>query len=82
VERYIWGLPDNIQGNVTSSAQTRLQDAVRMANSLMDQKVRANTARLADNKRKWENHSRDNRVPQQQPFKRPNVARAYTARNN
>ncbi|GKC13440.1 putative reverse transcriptase domain-containing protein, partial [Tanacetum coccineum] len=72
VERYIWGLPDNIQGNVTSSAQTKLQDAVMMANSLMDQKVRGNTARLADNKRKWENHSRDNCVPQQQPFKMPN----------
>ncbi|GKE83270.1 hypothetical protein Tco_1553270 [Tanacetum coccineum] len=36
VERYIWGLLDNIQGNVTSSAPTRLQDAVRMGNSLMD----------------------------------------------
>ncbi|GKA56489.1 putative reverse transcriptase domain-containing protein [Tanacetum coccineum] len=63
VERYIWGLSNNIQGNVTSSTPTRLQDAVRMANSLMDQK------------------SRDNRVPQQ-PFKRPDVARAYTAGNN
>ncbi|GJW20448.1 hypothetical protein Tco_0031070 [Tanacetum coccineum] len=43
VERYIWGLPNNIQGNVTSFAPTRLQDAVKMTNSLMDQKVRANT---------------------------------------
>ncbi|GJZ14573.1 hypothetical protein Tco_0550250 [Tanacetum coccineum] len=33
VERYIWCLPDNIQRNVTSSAPTRLQDAVRMANT-------------------------------------------------
>ncbi|GJS02456.1 putative reverse transcriptase domain-containing protein [Tanacetum coccineum] len=41
----------------------RLQDAVRMANSLMDQKVHVNTARQADNKRKWENYSRDNRAP-------------------
>ncbi|GJY13260.1 putative reverse transcriptase domain-containing protein [Tanacetum coccineum] len=49
----------------------------RMASSLMDQKVR----RQADNKRKWENHSRDNHV-HQQPFKRPNVARAYTAGGN
>ncbi|GJZ05103.1 hypothetical protein Tco_0538378 [Tanacetum coccineum] len=38
IERYIWGLPDNIQGNVTSFAPTSLQDAIRMANSLMDQK--------------------------------------------
>ncbi|GJY71023.1 hypothetical protein Tco_0474726 [Tanacetum coccineum] len=36
VGRYIWGLPDNIQGNVTSSVPTRLQDVVRIANSLMD----------------------------------------------
>ncbi|GJY09786.1 putative reverse transcriptase domain-containing protein, partial [Tanacetum coccineum] len=46
IERYIWGLPDNIQGNVTSSQPTRLQDAIKMANSLMDKKVRAqNVAR-------------------------------------
>nr|GEU44138.1 hypothetical protein [Tanacetum cinerariifolium] len=38
IERYIWGLPDNIQGNVTFSIPIRLQDAIRMANSLMDQK--------------------------------------------
>ncbi|GJS88083.1 reverse transcriptase domain-containing protein, partial [Tanacetum coccineum] len=52
VERYIWGLLDNIQGNVTSFAPTRLQDVVRMANSLMDQKVHTNAARQVDNKRK------------------------------
>nr|GEX13344.1 putative reverse transcriptase domain-containing protein [Tanacetum cinerariifolium] len=37
VMRYIWGLPDNIQENVTSAEPTRIQDAVRLANSLMDQ---------------------------------------------
>ncbi|GJS53253.1 hypothetical protein Tco_0626615 [Tanacetum coccineum] len=52
VERYIWGLSYNIQGNVTSSAPARLQDAVRMANSLMDQKVHSNAARQFDNKKK------------------------------
>ncbi|GJY45522.1 putative reverse transcriptase domain-containing protein [Tanacetum coccineum] len=75
------GLPDSIQGNVTSFAPTRFQDVVKMASSLIDQKVRANTVRQADNKGKWENHSRDNHV-HQQPFKRTNVARAYTAGNN
>ncbi|GJT26161.1 putative reverse transcriptase domain-containing protein [Tanacetum coccineum] len=48
IKRYIWGLLDNIQGNVTFSVPTRLQDAIKMANSLMDQKqqnvVRAYTA--------------------------------------
>nr|GEU41091.1 hypothetical protein [Tanacetum cinerariifolium] len=38
VERYIWGLPDSIQGNVTSSRAVTLQDAIQLANSLMDQK--------------------------------------------
>ncbi|GJV31384.1 hypothetical protein Tco_1391784 [Tanacetum coccineum] len=47
IERYIWGLPYRIQGNVTSSVPTRLQDAIKMANNLMDQKVHANAARQA-----------------------------------
>nr|GEW42271.1 hypothetical protein [Tanacetum cinerariifolium] len=81
VERYIWGLPDNIQQNVTSFAPIRLQDAVRIANNLIDQKVHTNPARQVDNKRKWESESRDNHAPQQ-PFRRPDVARAYTAENN
>ncbi|GJZ34777.1 retrovirus-related pol polyprotein from transposon TNT 1-94 [Tanacetum coccineum] len=45
IKRFIWGLPDNIQGNVTSSKPVRLQDAIRMANGLMDQKVRASFKR-------------------------------------
>ncbi|GJU02290.1 putative reverse transcriptase domain-containing protein [Tanacetum coccineum] len=39
IERFIWGFLDNIQGNVTSSKPVRLQDAIRMANGLMDQKA-------------------------------------------
>nr|GEV45101.1 putative reverse transcriptase domain-containing protein [Tanacetum cinerariifolium] len=78
IERIIWGFLDSLQGNVTSFTPIRLQDAIRMASSLMDQKVHANTARQANNKRKWENHSRDIHV-HQQPFKRRNV---YTAKNN
>ncbi|GJX50607.1 putative reverse transcriptase domain-containing protein, partial [Tanacetum coccineum] len=38
IKRHIWGLLDNIQGNMTSSKPTRLQDAIKMANNLMDQK--------------------------------------------
>ncbi|GKA72868.1 putative reverse transcriptase domain-containing protein [Tanacetum coccineum] len=41
VERYIWGLLDDIQGNVTASGPKRQQDVVRMASGLMDQKVHA-----------------------------------------
>nr|GEV75289.1 hypothetical protein [Tanacetum cinerariifolium] len=40
VERYIRGLSDNIQGNAIVAEPTRLQDAVRIANNLMDQKLK------------------------------------------
>ncbi|GKC95130.1 reverse transcriptase domain-containing protein [Tanacetum coccineum] len=38
IEKFIGGLPDNIQGNVIAAEPTRLQDDVCMANNLMDQK--------------------------------------------
>ncbi|GJU99328.1 putative reverse transcriptase domain-containing protein [Tanacetum coccineum] len=41
VEKFIGGLPDNIQGNVIAAEPTRLQDAVRIANNLMDQKLKS-----------------------------------------
>ncbi|GJR04521.1 putative reverse transcriptase domain-containing protein [Tanacetum coccineum] len=86
VERYIGGLPDNIQGNVIVAEPTRLQDAVRTANNLMDQKLKGYAARNAENKRRFNNNSRDNHG-QQQPFKRQNVngqnvERAYTVGSN
>ncbi|GJV84674.1 hypothetical protein Tco_1524572 [Tanacetum coccineum] len=85
VERFIGGLPDNIQGNVIAAEPTRLQDAIRIANNLMDQKWKG-CARNAENKIMFENNPRDNRG-QQPSFKRQNVggqnvARAYTAKNN
>ncbi|GJY44346.1 putative reverse transcriptase domain-containing protein [Tanacetum coccineum] len=40
VEKFIGGLPDNIQGNVIAVEPTRLQDAVRIANNLMDQNLK------------------------------------------
>ncbi|GJR43738.1 reverse transcriptase domain-containing protein [Tanacetum coccineum] len=51
-ERYIWGLSDNIQGNMTSAGTVRLQDIIRMASSLMDQKnvARAYTIRANEKK--------------------------------
>ncbi|GKC83431.1 putative reverse transcriptase domain-containing protein, partial [Tanacetum coccineum] len=61
IERFIWGLLDNIQGNVTSSKPARLQDAIRMDNGLMDQKVRVYVARNAEQKRKFDNNLRGNR---------------------
>ncbi|GJU26812.1 putative reverse transcriptase domain-containing protein [Tanacetum coccineum] len=86
VERFIGGLPDNIQGNVIATNPARLQDAICIANQLMDKKVQGYAARSAENKRRMESNLRDNRG-QQPPFKRQNtsgqnVARAYTAGNN
>ncbi|GKB63104.1 putative reverse transcriptase domain-containing protein [Tanacetum coccineum] len=86
VKKFIGGLPDNIQGNVIAAEPTKLQDAVRIANHLMDQKLKGYAVKNAKNKRRLEVNQRDNRG-QQPPFKRPNVggqnvARAYTAGNN
>ncbi|GJY65411.1 putative reverse transcriptase domain-containing protein [Tanacetum coccineum] len=78
--------PDNIQGNVIVAEPIKLQDAIRIANNLMDQKLKGYAVKNAENKRRLEVNQRDNRG-QQPPFKRPNVggqnvARAYTAGNN
>ncbi|GJY79179.1 putative reverse transcriptase domain-containing protein [Tanacetum coccineum] len=86
VERFIGGLPNNIQGNVIAANPARLQDAIRIANHLMDKKLKGYAARSAENKKRMESNIRDNRG-QQPPFKRQNtsgqnVARAYTAGNN
>ncbi|GKC34226.1 putative reverse transcriptase domain-containing protein [Tanacetum coccineum] len=45
VEKFIGDLLDNIQGNVITAEPTRLQDVVRIANHLMDKKLKgyANT---------------------------------------
>ncbi|GJR36459.1 hypothetical protein Tco_1212143 [Tanacetum coccineum] len=85
VERFVVGLPNNIQGNVIAVEPTQLQDAIRIANNLMEQKFKG-YARSAENKRRLKNNTRDNRG-QQPVFKQhnvggQNVARAYTAGNN
>ncbi|GKC90843.1 reverse transcriptase domain-containing protein [Tanacetum coccineum] len=72
VEKFIGGLPDNIQGNVIAAEPTRLQDAVRIANNLMDQKLKGYAVRNAENKRRLNNNYRNNRG-QQPPHKRQNT---------
>ncbi|GKE39310.1 putative reverse transcriptase domain-containing protein, partial [Tanacetum coccineum] len=86
VERFIGGLPDNIQGNVIATNLARFQDAVRITNQLMDKKLQGYAARSAESKRRMESNSRDNRG-QQPPFKRQNISgqnvvRDYTTGNN
>ncbi|GJV68471.1 hypothetical protein Tco_1483980 [Tanacetum coccineum] len=51
------------QGNVIVAEPTKLQDAIRIANNLMDQKLKG-YARNAKNKRRLENNRRDNRRQQ------------------
>ncbi|GJZ83564.1 putative reverse transcriptase domain-containing protein [Tanacetum coccineum] len=46
VEKFIGGIPDNIQGNVVAFEPKRLQDAVCIANNLMDQKLKGNKCKL------------------------------------
>ncbi|GKE37770.1 putative reverse transcriptase domain-containing protein, partial [Tanacetum coccineum] len=61
VELYIKGLPENIKGETTSSRPTMLNEAIRMAHTLMEQKLQAKAERIAEgNKRKWENNNNNN----------------------
>nr|GEV91268.1 hypothetical protein [Tanacetum cinerariifolium] len=78
IERYVGGLPKMIQGNVLSYEPKLMQKAIESANDQMDQKLLGIADRQADNKRKFDNTSRNQQ--NQQPFKRNNnVARAYAA---
>ncbi|GKF00402.1 putative reverse transcriptase domain-containing protein [Tanacetum coccineum] len=79
VEKYVGGLPDMIHRSVMASNPKTMQDAIEFATELMDKKISTLAERQAENKRKFEDNSRSNQN-QQQPFKRHNVARAYTVR--
>nr|GEX45495.1 reverse transcriptase domain-containing protein [Tanacetum cinerariifolium] len=57
VKKYINGLPDNIHGNVMSARPKTLDDAIELANDLMDQKLRTYAERQAENKRKLDNNN-------------------------
>ncbi|GJU85598.1 hypothetical protein Tco_1293144 [Tanacetum coccineum] len=78
VEKYVGGLPDMIHGSVKASKPKTMQEAIEFATEPMDKKILTITERQAENKRKFEDTSRNNQN-QQQSFKRNNVARAFTA---
>ncbi|GJS99552.1 reverse transcriptase domain-containing protein [Tanacetum coccineum] len=86
-EKYIGGLPDKHPRKFDCCRTLQeLQDAVRIANNLMDQKLKGYAVRNAENKRRLDNNYGNNRG-QQPPYKRQNtggqnVARAYVAGNN
>nr|GEY16489.1 reverse transcriptase domain-containing protein [Tanacetum cinerariifolium] len=64
-----------LRSNVMSARPKTMQEAIEIANDLMDQKVRAYVEKQAENKRKFAN----NNQAQQQLPKRQNVAQAYAA---
>ncbi|GJY57305.1 hypothetical protein Tco_0456420 [Tanacetum coccineum] len=77
IEKYVGGLPDMIHESVKASKPRTMQDAIEFATELMDKKISTFAERQADNKRKFDDTSKNNKN-QQQPPKRQNVARAYT----
>ncbi|GJW03277.1 putative reverse transcriptase domain-containing protein [Tanacetum coccineum] len=52
VDAYIQGLTDNIKGEVTSSKPVNLNEAVRMAYKLMEQKSQARDERILEGKKR------------------------------
>ncbi|GKD06834.1 putative reverse transcriptase domain-containing protein [Tanacetum coccineum] len=61
IERYVCGFPKRIKGNITSSKSATLHDAINMARELVEQAVQGRATRIGEsNKRKWEDHQRNN----------------------
>nr|GFB27569.1 hypothetical protein [Tanacetum cinerariifolium] len=61
VELYIKGLPEIIKGETMSFRPVTLNEAVRMAHALMEQKIQAKNERITEGlKRKWENNNQGN----------------------
>nr|GEY14144.1 reverse transcriptase domain-containing protein [Tanacetum cinerariifolium] len=77
VERYIGGHPNMIHDSVKALKPQSMQEAIEFATKLMDKKMLTHAERQAGYKRKFDDTSRNNQN-QQHPFKRNNVARAYT----
>ncbi|GKC39238.1 putative reverse transcriptase domain-containing protein [Tanacetum coccineum] len=77
VEKYVGGLLDMIQGSVIASKLKEIQDAIKFATELMDQKIHTLTERQIENKRKQDDNFRD-KQNQQQQNKRQNTGRAYS----
>ncbi|GKC78916.1 putative reverse transcriptase domain-containing protein [Tanacetum coccineum] len=77
VEKYVSGRPYMIHGIVKASKPKTMQEAIEFVTELMDKKILTIAERQVENKRKFEDTSRKNQN-QQQPFKRNNVAWAYT----
>nr|GEW20983.1 hypothetical protein [Tanacetum cinerariifolium] len=75
IDKYVNGLPDNIYGSVKASKPKTLDETIKLANDLMDQKLRTYAKRQSNNKRTANESYRNNHGHQQQTSKRQNVAR-------
>nr|GEY70358.1 retrotransposon protein, putative, Ty3-gypsy subclass [Tanacetum cinerariifolium] len=62
VERYVGGLPDMIHGSVNASKPRSIQEAIEFATEMMDKKMLIVAERQAENKRKFEDTSRNNKT--------------------
>nr|GEY08095.1 hypothetical protein [Tanacetum cinerariifolium] len=79
IKKYVGGLPDMIHESVMASRPKEMQKAIEIATEIMDKKINTFAEHQAENKRKFDDTSKNNQN-QQQSFKRQNVAQAYTAR--
>ncbi|GJR93181.1 putative reverse transcriptase domain-containing protein [Tanacetum coccineum] len=80
IKKYAGGLPDMIHRSVVASKPKIMQDAVEIATELIDKKIHTSVERPTENKRKFEDTSR-NTQNQQQPNKRQNTGKAYAVRS-
>ncbi|GJZ45007.1 putative reverse transcriptase domain-containing protein [Tanacetum coccineum] len=71
---YVGSLPLGVR----ASKPETMQDEIEFATKLMDKKISTPTECQTKNKRKLDNNSKNNQN-QQQPNKRQNISRAYTA---
>nr|GEX95689.1 hypothetical protein [Tanacetum cinerariifolium] len=78
IERYVGGLPDVIHESVVASRPKTMQEAIEMANELIDKRNKSWAECKAENKRKADDTFRSNQSQQQQN-KRQNTGRVYTA---
>ncbi|GJS53705.1 hypothetical protein Tco_0627067 [Tanacetum coccineum] len=77
IERYVGDFPDMIYRSVMASKPKTMQDVIEFTIELMDKKISTFAERQAENKRKFNDTSRNNQNQQQQN-KRQNTGRAYT----
>nr|GEX57190.1 putative reverse transcriptase domain-containing protein [Tanacetum cinerariifolium] len=79
IKRYVGGLPDVKHESVVASRPKTMQEAIEMANELIDKRNNSWAERQAENKRKVDDTFRSNQSQEQQQNKRHNTDRVYTA---